>query len=278
MIDTNGSQRIHAYAYVPEHLVAYVTSVSGAEPYLFGDYICYEKDGLLIFVGYPLGVPFGRAQMESRLAEATKTLKPKAISLVAPELNVKGSSVIRKESDVYYRLEVDGYDVSPKIRTMIRRASRHIFLHHDERWSKNHDSLVTEFLTTHHISDETRDIFLSIPRYLDCCPSARLVTALDREGHVIGCDIVDFGSKDYAFYMFNFVSRARYVPGTADALLHEVVTLTRHEGKRFINLGLGIHDGIAFFKKKWGGSPFLTYEFVLYRTSQGILDLLLGRL
>jgi hypothetical protein len=39
----------------------------------------------------------------------------------------------------------------------------------------------------------------------------------------------------------------------------------KREGKRYINLGLGINPGITFFKKKWGGTAFLPYAFFVYR-------------
>ena len=60
MISKTDSKYIFNYAYVPEHLVDYVTSIAGAEPYLFEHYLCYKKNEKLIFIGYPLGVIFRR--------------------------------------------------------------------------------------------------------------------------------------------------------------------------------------------------------------------------
>ncbi|MBT9139112.1 MAG: hypothetical protein DDT31_01693 [Syntrophomonadaceae bacterium] len=52
--------------------------------------------------------------------------------------------------------------------------------------------------------------------------------------------------------------------GASDLILYEIIKTAQEMGKSFVNLGLGINEGVAFFKKKWGGSPFLNYEFCLY--------------
>ncbi|MFH1627942.1 MAG: hypothetical protein ABIE47_04380 [Pseudomonadota bacterium] len=51
------------------------------------------------------------------------------------------------------------------------------------------------------------------------------------------------------------------------------------EGKKYINLGLGINPGVAFFKEKWGGVVFLPYAFCMYhQPRKGFLEVLLQRL
>lgn len=40
-----------------------------------------------------------------------------------------------------------------------------------------------------------------------------------------------------------------------------MINLAREYGKGYINLGLGVNEGIRRFKEKWGGIPFLRYEF-----------------
>ncbi|HSR11508.1 MAG TPA: hypothetical protein VLS90_08665, partial [Thermodesulfobacteriota bacterium] len=68
----------------------------------------------------------------------------------------------------------------------------------------------------------------------------------------------------YAFYLFNFRSKPAPAPGTSDLLLETLVEETRARGKSFVNLGLGINNGVAFFKKKWGGTPFLRHEAAIF--------------
>lgn len=279
MIGQEELKHIYDHAYVPEHLVEYVVSVSGAEPYLFQHYLCYKKDETLIFIGYPLEVTFDEKQMEASLDAASKAMKPHSISLITPTIAPRSARIIQQHSDSYYRLDLDNLVVPPKVFTMVRRASHEVSMEHNTKWKDEHKAIVDEFLATHQISEESRRIFTRIPEYIVSSRSVHLLNALDHEGRLIAFDVADYGSRDYAFYMFNFASRKHYIPGTSDLLLSEIIALARKKGKKFINLGLAINKGVAFFKQKWGGLPFLNHEFMLYETSRtAIMDALLGRL
>ena len=76
--------------------------------------------------------------------------------------------------------------------------------------------------------------------------------------------------------MFNFRSESRYIPGASDLLLSSVIQQAIGEGKKYINLGLGINAGVTFFKEKWGGVAFLPHAFCLYHPyKKGLLEMLL---
>jgi len=279
MITQTESDNIYAYAYIPEHLVDYVTSVSSAEPHLFQCYLCYKKDETLIFIGYPLGESFDEKQMETSIARATKAIKPRIVSLIAPTTVTMNDRIIQKNSDSYYRLDLSNLIISSKVRNMLRRASKEVSVEQSNKWQKMHETLVVEFLSTHQLSEESQHIFLKIPEYVSSSKSVSILNALNNEGNLIAFDVVDYGSRNYAFYMFNFASKEHYIPGASDLLLSQAIVSARLKGKRFANLGLAINKGITFFKQKWGGIPFLNHEFVLYETSQtGTIETLLGRL
>ena len=279
MISNTDAQYIFEQAYVPEHLVDYVTAISGAEPFLLEQYLCYTRDEALIFIGYPLGASFNQKQMEASLEAAAKTLKPRIVALVAPTIGLSRVKPIQKSSDSYFRLDLGGFIAPPGVQSMLRRASRELSVEAGKEWGKEHGALITEFLSSHEVSDETERIFTRIPEYMASTTTALLLSARNQKGELIALDVADFGSKDYAFYMFNFASREHYIPGASDLLLHELVTIAQQKGKLFINLGLAINAGITFFKQKWGGVSFLNHEFVLYETSRaGIIESLLGRL
>jgi hypothetical protein len=279
MIDQSESEYIYTNAYVPEHLVDYVTAVSGAEPFLIQQYLCYKRDETLIFIGYPLGVRYDQRQMESNLDTAVTALKPRNVSLIAPTVSLRRVKILQRSSDAYYRLDLDGFIAPPGVQSMLRRATRELSVETGQGWSKEHGALITEFLASHEVSEETESIFTRIPEYMAAATTVLLLSARNHEGTLIAFDVADYGSEDYAFYMFNFASREHYVPGASDLLLHKMVTIAQEKGKRFINLCLAIKKGITFFKQKWGGTPFLNHEFILYETSQaGIIESLLGRL
>ena len=279
MISNTDAQYIFEQAYVPEHLVDYVTAISGAEPFLLEQYLCYTRDEALIFIGYPLGASFNQKQMEASLEAAAKTLKPRIVALVAPTIGLSRVKPIQKSSDSYFRLDLGGFIAPPGVQSTLRRASRELSVEAGKEWGKEHGALITEFLSSHEVSDETEHIFARIPEYMASATTALLLSARNQKGELIALDVADFGSKDYAFYMFNFASREHYIPGASDLLLHELVTIAQQKGKLFINLGLAINAGITFFKQKWGGVSFLSHEFVLYETSRAsIIESLLNRL
>ncbi len=279
MINQEESKFIYDWAYVPEHLIDYVTSISGAEPYLFQHYLCYKKDGTLIFIGYPLGVTFNEKDggQSGCCFEINETSHD--ISIIAQTIVKRGTRIIQQNSDSYYRLDLDNPVIPSKVNNMLRRASKEVSVKQSDKWQKMHETLVAEFLSTHQLSEESQHIFLKIPEYVSSSKSVSILNALNNEGNLIAFDVVDYGSRDYAFYMFNFASKEHYIPGASDLLLSQIIVSARLKGKRFVNLGLAIKKGIAFFKQKWGGIPFLNHEFILCETSQtGIIDALLGRL
>ncbi|MBP1745632.1 MAG: hypothetical protein H6Q54_247 [Deltaproteobacteria bacterium] len=217
--------------------------------------------------------------MEASLAKALNSMKPQSISLIAPKVGERIARVIQQHSDTYYRLDLDNFVVPPKARNMLRRASQEISVEQSSKWHENHGTLVAEFLATHQVSEESKYIFARIPEYVASSKSVHVLSALDHEGNLIAFDVADYGSRDYAFYMFNFTSRKHRVPGVSDLLLSEVVGIAHEQGKKFVNLGLSINKGITFFKEKWGGEPFLNHEFILYDKSRaGIIDALFNRL
>jgi hypothetical protein len=280
MMTTAELTHISTHAYIPEHIPTYVTAVSDAEPYLFHPFLCYRKDETLIFIGYPLDEPFEERKMKKTLDRAIKKLKPVHVALTAPSTAIyKEAKCAEKTSDTFYRLDTDAIRIPQKVRNMIRRASRSLTVETGADCGDDHLRMIAEFLETHDIGKDTRHIFDRIPACVAASQTAIVLNARDNEGRLIAFDIAEFGAKDYAFYMFNFASRKLYVPGVSDLLLNQLIESARERGKKFINLGLGINKGIVFFKVKWGGTPFLAYEFCQYEVKQKqVMDDLWGKL
>ena len=122
--------------------------------------------------------------------------------------------------------------------------------------------MVEEFLKTHPVDEATRFIFQRIDDYLSSSKTAWIFDARNSRGELVAFDIAEFKPRDYAIYMFNFSSDTRYVPGASDLLLSEVIQQAKTEGKKYINLGLGINPGVTFFKEKWGGVVFLPHALL----------------
>jgi hypothetical protein len=264
MITAVQQSYVEEHAYLPEHIVPYVMSVSQAEPFLLEGFLAYAKKNHLIFVGYPLKEPFEEKRMHWALDQAIRRFKPKEIALTAPSISPSIAGKAHPPSDHYYSLDLSNLSVPQKTRNMIRRAMRELSIQKVRTFGADHRRLVDEFLNSHPLDEATRRIFMKIPAYLSSVPTAWIFEVRSHRGELVAFDVAEFGSKYYAMYMFNFSSKDRPAPGASDLLLSGIINQSITEEKKCINLGLGINPGVAFFKTKWGGIPFLPYAFCSY--------------
>lgn len=151
---------------------------------------------------------------------------------------------------------------------MLKRAGRELTIRENALFDKDHRELVEGFLKTHPVDKATCFILRRIDAYLATSGTAVIFDARNGDGELVAFDVADFLPGDTVLYMFNFRAGDRHVPGSSDLLLAEVIRRAKAEGKRQINLGLGINPGVTYFKTKWGGVPFLPYASCLYHPSR----------
>lgn len=256
---------IRERAYIPEHLPDYAARVSGAEPFLSDDFLFYLSTDTLIFVGFPLQGEFQEKKMAKTLEGVIRKRSPARITLVAPSIPVRFGPA--GPPDSYYRLDLEGFRTPAKVKNMVQRASRELQVGKGRDLEPDHFRLISEFSGARPLEEGSRTIFARIPEYLSASPAAWVFSARTGRGDLAAFDIAEFAPSRYAFYMFNFRSGEKSVPGASDLLLAQIVRTAQEQGKKAINLGLGISPGVAFFKKKWGGLPFLDHRSVTYRPS-----------
>jgi hypothetical protein len=279
MITAAQQDYIEDHAYVPEHVPQYVTPMSQTEPFLLGDFLAYTREDHLIFIGYPLKETFQEKQMRKGLEDAIKRFKPETVALTTPAIPSSVDDCRHPPSDYYYRIDLSALSISQKVRHMLNRAGRELSVGRNRNFDEEHRKMVEEFLKTHPVDEATRFIFQRIDKYLSSSKTAWIFDARNNKGELAAFDVAEFWARCYTICMFNFSSDALYAPGASDLLLSEVIQQSKREGKKYINLGLGINPGATFFKKKWGGRVFLPYSFCLYYPSgKEILDILLPRL
>jgi hypothetical protein len=264
MLSSDEQHRIYQQAYVPEHLPDYVTAISGAEPYLFQDYLCYFHRNHLIFIGYPLAD--NPAEISKAYPAACERFNPHTIVLVADEQLTLTEGDDVQPADRYYRLSLPLKSLSPDVAYMVRRAARELKIE-TGRFGREHKKIIKDFIGRQDLSDEQIHIFKHVKNYMKRSKTAYLLEAREAD-RLVAFSIVDMGSARYAFYQFNFRSAKIAVPGASDLLFNEMVRLAQSEGKQAINLGLSVHPGIRRFKKKWGGEPFLNHHSVFIQRSQ----------
>ncbi len=247
-------------AYIPEHIVSYVVPISKLEPFLISNHLCYSGKNQLVFIGYPLATHFDERILEKTLEKAVEEFRPENIAIIAPKLPPIKKAIV--ESDKYFLLDLNSFEINKKLRNMLARASKDLIVERG-KIAEEHRRLVREFLKVRSIDERTKYIFENIPAYTSSSQTAVVLDARDKNSNLAAFNVVDF-SGDYAFYMFNFISRENYVPGASDLLFNELIKIAREKGKKYINMGLGINEGVRKFKEKWGGRPFLDYEFCAY--------------
>ena len=274
MLNSNEHNRIYQQAYVPEHLPEYVAAISGSEPYLFRDYLCYFHSNHLIFIGYPLADK--PAEISRVYQAACERLNPRTIMLIADDLSSLPEGSQTQPADRYYRLDLPLKSRSPDVAYMVHRAERELEVKIG-KFGREHKKIIKDFIARQNLTDEQIHIFKHVQHYMKPSKTAYLLEARKAD-RLIAFSIVDMGSARYAFYQFNFRSAKIAVPGASDLLFNEMVQLAQSEGKQAINLGLGIHPGIRRFKEKWGGNPFLAHNSVLIHRKPAVLGKLANKL
>ena len=276
MLSESDRRFIYEQAHIPEHLLHYVSSVTGAEPHLYGGHVLYVKDGTLVLVGYPLQQRFEKEKLADLLELAAKEFHPRTLSLLAPSIPPwrKPSSEIIE--DVYYRLELEHLKLSGKVRNMITRASRELSCDLGRELSDEHLRLIREFSKRPDVEDASRRIFSKVPEYVSHASTSLVWNSKDEEGNLLAFTVAEYGAKDYGFYMFHFRTKDRAAPGASDLLLREAIREAARQGKTYMNLGLGMNRGVAFFKEKWGATPFLPYATCTYTFVRPLLFSALG--
>jgi hypothetical protein len=259
MLNDQEHKWIYRHAYLPEHLPDYVGAVSGAEPFLHHNYLYFIGKKHLIFNGYPLEP---HSDPPARIYDfICERFQPTTVAVIASAIWLPAEQYEQLAVDSYYRLDLPLTPIDAAVAYMLRRAQRDLQVTRGS-FGKEHKKIIKAFLADHSFNRRQKYLFSHIPQYLKASDSAVLFEAR-REKELVAFNIVDLGAADYAFYLFSFRSSKITVPGASDLLFHEMVNLAQTEGKKAVNLGLGINAGIRRFKEKWGGTPFLNYSSVL---------------
>jgi hypothetical protein len=259
MLSNQDLSHIYRHAYIPEHLPDYVEAISSAKPHLIENHLCFIRNNHLIFIGYSFGAD-NRENVQA-YAAACNRFQPSTAAIIAPKLWSIADSFEEQPADSYYRLDLPLGPLAPGVAYMIRRAEKDLIVD-SGKFGREHKKLIKGFVSGHALSAPQKYIFNHIHHYLKRSTTGRLLEAR-KNGRLAAFTIVDLGSADSAFYLFNFRSAKVHVPGASDLLFREMVNLAQSEGKKSINLGLGINTGIRRFKEKWGGVPFLNYSSAL---------------
>jgi len=262
MLTPEEEAHVLSKAYVPEHIVSLMVPISKGEPILKEDHLGFVKDNWLIFVGYPLDGSFSLERCERILKQAVETFRPEYLWFIGPEIPASLLDACKeRETDQYYRLDLDQTKLKPSLQRMAEKAFKEITVERSHSISKEHEALIDELLKREKLPPRVRELYRAMPDYVTHSSSACVLNARNKKGKLCAFFIVELGAKNFSTYVLGSHSKKHYVPHASDLLFLEMIKLTLEHGKNTINLGLGVNEGIRRFKEKWGGIPFLDYEF-----------------
>jgi hypothetical protein len=269
-------------AYVPEHIVSLMTLISKGDPFLIEDHLCLVKENWLILVGYPLDKNYSQERCGRILKQAVESFRPKSLSFIGPEIPpLLLESCRERESDQYYMLDISKTQQKPSLLRVTHQASKELTVERGNSITGEHKALITELLKREKLPARIRELYLAMPDYVGRSSTAWTLNALDKTRKLCAFYVVDLGAADFTTYVLGSHSKKHYLPHASDLLFLEMINLTREHGKKIINLGLGVNEGIRRFKEKWGGKPFLTYEFCECRygvaKKASFIDALMGK-
>lgn len=279
MIAPGNLATVTAEAAVPEQVVQYVCSVAGLKPRMIHRCVGYESEGELVLVGYPLDDPLDEGSMARSIDEALQIPGLRRITVIGPARPAVAPDGCIAEQDCYFGLPVPAPPPGQKLRNLMRRADRELKIDRGNPWDNEHMALVRRFLDGRSLSPASRHIFLHLPRYLEGSSGSVLFSARLKDGRLAAFSVGEFSALRTAFYMFSCREPELAPPGTADLLLFELLEEARRRGQVRMNLGLGVNEGVAFFKRKWGAKPLFPYVHVSWQpASRGVFSRLRGLL
>ena len=277
MIGPDHLTRVTADAVVPEQVVAYVSAVAGSRPRMAGPCIGYDSEGEFVLVGYPLHDPRDEGAMAEAVEQALQIPGLRRLTVIGPARPASAPAGSRVEEDWYYALPVPPPEPAQKLRNLLQRASRELAVERGSPWGEDHLNLVRRYLDERPLAPGTRHIFARLSSYLAASPGSLLFSARLADGRLAAFAVGEFASLHTALFMFCFRDVRLAPPGSSDLLLSELLEEAGRRGHKRMNLGLGVNEGIRFFKRKWGAVDFLPFVQVTWEPrSPGLFSRLQG--
>ncbi len=262
MLSLKEKEFILSNAYVPEHIVSLMSLISKGEPFLIEGHLLIIRDNLAIFVGYPLDKNFSLKRCEHILRGILERFKPEILRFIGPEIPpFLIESSIERQTDQYYLLDLEQTKIKNSLIKLVQKVSSQLSFEITNSYTKQHQELVSEFMKKNNLIFRVKELYKCMPDYVSHSKTAYLLNAVNKDGKLTAFYILEVGAKKFNTYLVGVHSKKNYFPHASDYLFYKMIEFTSEQGKSKIHLGLGVNEGIRRFKEKWGGTPFLHYEY-----------------
>lgn len=254
-------------AYVPEHLPAMMAAISHAQPFMADAYLGFARQNWLIFVGYPLEGFFSAPTCQKAVAAAQRAYQPEHLWFIGPEIPPDLAAAAENcESDEYLNLATQDWHPPGALLRQVRKAASHLSVNATRVYSQEHIEIAEELIARRQMTPMVVELYRAMPHYVPACPTAMVLEARDPEGCLAAFYVIERSATNFDAYILGAFSTHHYVSHASDLLFYSMVLRARSAGKPAVNLGLGVNPGIRQFKQKWGGKPYLPYEFCALHT------------
>jgi len=261
MLTSEQESFILTHAYVPEHTVGLMTSLSGGEGFLLNDFFFCRRDDWIVFIGYPLQQEFTLERFEAVLEKIRIDFKPGRLSLIAPKISSRlNATCQQRDSDYYYTLAAGPPVLGDAVKRNLKKASRMLSVERASQLGDAHLALMDEFVARVAPPGRVKALLFKMPRYVASAQSAWVLNAWQSKGVLAAFYVIDLAPNDFANYIIGCHSKKNYVLGASDLLMSELIKFSALHQKAYIHMGLGVSDGIRRFKTKWGALPSRSYE------------------
>ncbi len=251
-----------AHAIVPEQIPSMMTAISHAEPLCIGDCLCFAKDDWVIFIGYPLSTQFVASDCDTLIVRILAQFHPDYFWFIGPEIPSSLAESCRvRQSDQYLRLDISQSIIPSALQREVGQAARTLTVERTRAFTREHEQLAKELESREDLPLMIKELYRSMPDYIAQCKTAQVLNARDRHGALAAFFVVETAAEHFDAYVLGCHSKKNYIPHASDLLFADMIDSARDRGKQSINLGLGVNEGIRRFKAKWGGRPYLHYEF-----------------
>lgn len=250
---------ILARAVVPEHSAPFMQAVSGGRVLMVDNFVFYAAEDWLMAIAYPLrdGGEYSHQRFEAALSGALRETGATACFAVGPDLPPRLADNVL-ERDEFYTLPADA-PVPPRLRSPVRKARERLRIDETREFGPQHRRLWAEFMGRAVLRANVRELFARTPQMLAAeGADVRLLNAWEGD-RLVACLVLDYSTPAFVSYIVGARSRSHPVPHAGDALFAVMLEKARAAGCDFVQLGLGVNEGITRFKRKWGGAPQLSY-------------------
>lgn len=262
MITKEEESYILSRAYVPEHIPKMMSFLSGGEPFLIDNkYVIFQGHNFIIFIGYSLDSLNDSAEIGKYLNMVIKNFKNSNLYILTDGNVSKFFKKCNKiDDDFYYVLDVEKISLEKRLLRIVEKTQKKLSIKIEKETTDKHKKLTEEFLRSKNLPMQIIELYRRLPQYMNFSDKIFYLSAYSEDGMLTGYYIVETEAKNFSAYMIGCISKLHYVPYTSDCLMFELIKISQQMGKKYINLGIGVNDGIRRFKEKWGAVKYLKYN------------------